>query len=146
MTNYNSNKAEAGVQPKVLPTGDLAVYAVYTFPSTSPPTLNTGDTISMMTIPMGATITGVTLDVDKLDTGGTPAIKLNVGDGTVPNRFINQTVVGQAGGYQAPNINGAIGNQYQANAPVLVTVQTGAAGAVQAGAAIRLVVNYSMDP
>ena len=145
MTTYTSNKAQAGVQPKMLPTGDLAVYAVYTFPNTSPPTLNTGDVVTMMTIPANATITGVTFDVDKLDTGGTPAIKLNVGDGTVGNRFINQTAAGQAGGYQVPNINGAIGNQYQANTPILVTVQTGAAGAVQAGAAIRLVVNYSMD-
>jgi hypothetical protein len=146
MTTYTSNKAQAGVQPKVLPTGDLAVYAIYTFPSASPPTLNTGDVITMMTIPTNATITGVTLDVDKLDTGGSPAIKLNVGDGTVANRFINQTTVGQAGGYQVPNINGAVGNQYQANTPILVTVQTGSAGAVQAGAAVRLVVNYSMDP
>lgn len=146
MTNYNSNKAQAGVQPKVLPTGDLAVYGVYTFPSTSSPTLNTGDTITMMTIPTGAIITGVTLDVDKLDTGATPAIKLNVGDAAVNNRFINQSTAGQAGGYQVPNINGAIGNQYQANTPVLITVQTGAAGAVQAGAAVRLVINYSMDP
>jgi hypothetical protein len=146
MTTYTSNKAQAGVQPKMLPTGDLAVYALYTFPGASPPTLATGDTVAMMTIPTGATITGVTFDVDKLDTGGTPAIKLNVGDATVANRFINQTTVGQSGGYQVPNINGAIGNQYQANTPILVTVQTGAAGAVQAGAAIRLVVNYSMDP
>jgi hypothetical protein len=146
MTNYNSNKAQPGVQPKQLPTGDMAVYAAYAFPSVSPPTLNTGDTITMMTVPTGATITGVTLDVDKLDTGGSPAIKLNVGDATVANRFISQTTAGQAGGYQVPNINGAIGNQYQANTPILVTVQTGAAGAVQAGAAIRLVVNYSMDP
>ncbi len=146
MTNYASNKAQAGVQPKALPTGDLAVYAVYTFPSTSPPTLAANDTITMMTVPAGATITGVTLDVDKLDSGGTPAIKLNVGDGSVANRFINQSTVGQAGGYQVPNINGAVGNLYQANTPILVTVQTGAAGAIQAGAAIRLVVNYSMDP
>ena len=146
MTNYNSNKAQPGVQPKQLPTGDMAVYATYAFPSVSPPTLNTGDTITMMTVPTGAVITGVTLDVDKLDTGGTPAIKLNVGDATVANRFINQSTAGQAGGYQVPNINGAVGNQYQANAPILVTVQTGAAGAVQAGAVIRLVLNYSMDP
>ncbi len=146
MTTYASNKAQAGVQPKSLPTGDLAVYAVYTFPSTSPPTLNAGDVITMMTVPSGATITGVTFDVDKLDTGGTPTIKLNVGDGSLVNRFINQTTVGQAGGYQVPNINGAIGNLYQANTPILVTVQTGAAGAVSAGASIRLVLNYSMDP
>lgn len=146
MTNYNSNKAQGGVQPKALPTGDLAVYGVYAFPGASPPTLNTGDTITMMTVPAGATITGVALDVDKLDTGDTPAIKLDVGDGSVANRFVNQSTVGQTGGYQVPNINGAIGNQYQADTPVLVTVQTGGAGAVQAGAAIRLVVNYSMDP
>ncbi len=146
MTNYNSTKAQAGVQPKALPTGAIAVYAVYTFPSASPPTLAANDTITMMTVPAGATITGVALDVDKLDTGGTPAIKLNVGDGSVPSRFISQTTAGQAGGYQVPNINGAVGNQYQTNTPILVTVQTGAAGAVQAGAAIRLIVNYSMDP
>jgi len=99
----------------------------------------------MMTVPPGATITGVTLDVDKLDTGGTPAVKLNVGDGAAANRFINQSTAGQAGGYQVPNINGGIGFQYQTNTPILVTVQAAAAGAVQAGAAVRLVVNYSMD-
>jgi len=143
--NYNSSKAQPGVQPKFLPAGDLAVYAAFTFPSSSPPTLGVGDTITMMTLPAGATVTGVTLDVDKLDTGGTPAIKLNVGDSGVTNRFVNQSAVAQAGGYQVPNINGGIGFQYQTNTPILVTVQTAAAGAVQAGAAVRLVVNYAMD-
>ncbi len=144
-TNYNSTKAQPGITPKFLPTGDLAVYAAFTFPSSSPPTLGAGDTITMMTVPAGATVTGVTLDVDKLDTGGTPAIKLNVGDGGSANRFINQSTAGQAGGYQVPNINGGIGFQYPANTPILVTVQTAAAGPVQANSAVRLVVNYSMD-
>jgi protein involved in polysaccharide export with SLBB domain len=145
-TNYNSNKAQAGVQPKFLPAGDLAVYGVYTFPAASPPTLGAGDTITMMSVPAGATVTGVTLDVDKLDTGGSPAIKLNVGDAVTANRFVNQSTAGQAGGYQVPNINGGIGFQYAATTPILVTVQTAAAGAVQAGAAVRLVLNYTMDP
>lgn len=144
MTVYNTTKA--GVTPKWLPdSGGCTVFATYTFGTSSLPTLTSGDTFVGPTIPAGVTVTEVLLDVDKLDGGGSPAIVLKVGDATTANRYINASTVGQAGGYQVPNINGATGYVPAANAPVIITVSTTANGAVPASANVRLLVSYSAD-
>ena len=146
MTVYLTNKAQPGVQPKYLPDGDNAILCTYAFGTTGLPTLAANDTFTLCTVPAGCYITGITLDVDKLDSGGTPTIKLNLGDAGNAARFILQSTVAQAGGYAIPNINGGMGYLYAANTPLILTVQTGAAGAVPASANVRVIVNYSADP
>jgi hypothetical protein len=141
MATYNATRMAPGIQPKFLPTGDLAVFSQ--FQTTAG--LATGDVINMMTVPAGAYITGVTFDCDKLDSNGSPTIVLNVGDGTNTQRFIKNSAIGQAGGFGIPNVPAVLGFQYQALTTILVQVGTGAATGV-VGAFIRLVLNYSMDP
>ncbi len=141
MTIYNATKMAAGVQPKFLPTGDIAVFSQFTTIAA----LAAGDVINMLQVPAGATITGVGLDVDKLDSSGTPAIVLNVGDAANNQRFVKNAAIGQAGGVAVPNQNGTLGFPYPAVSTILVQVGTGAATGV-VGANVRLVLNYSLDP
>ena len=150
MTTYLGSKmATAGIQPKFLPAGDLAVFSQYSVAAA----LAAGDTIEMMQIPgaaaeSGAFVTGVTLDVDKLDSGATPAILLGVGDTANAQRFIKTTNIGQAGGYAIPNQNGSLGFNYTQLATVTVTCETAAQTAITGtgGPYIRLLMNYSFDP
>ena len=144
MTVYNTTKA--GVTPKWLPdSGGCEVLATYTFPATGSPTLANGDTIVGPTVPAGTTVTSVLVDTDKLDGGGSPAIVFKVGDATTANRYINASTVGQAGGYQVPNINGGTGYVPATDTPVILTVSTTANGAVPANAKFRILVSYSAD-
>ena len=145
MTVYTA--AKYAQTPKwVADTGGCNVFAIYTFPASGLPTLTSGDTINMIQVPAGVTIIGVILDVDKLDGGGSPAIKLNVGDSGSATRYVSQSTVGQAGGYQVPNINGAIGYLTSSTTGIFITVQTTANGAVPANANVRLLVSYTADP
>jgi hypothetical protein len=146
MTAYLTNKAQPGVQPKFIHDGDVAVGCVYTFGASGNPTLAVGDTFQLCTIPAGCTITGMTFDIDKIDSSGSPTIKLNIGDGGNASRFLSQSTIGQVGGYSPPNINGGMLFTYVVNTPLFITVQTAAAGAVPANANIRVIVNYSADP
>ena len=144
MTVYNTTKA--GVTPKWLPdSGGCEVFATYTFPASSGPTLTSGDTIVGPTIPAGSTVTSVLVDTDKLDGGGSPAIVIKVGDAGVTNRYISASTVAQAGGYQVPNVNGGTGYTPTTDTPVILTVSTTANGAVPNSAKFRILVSYSAD-
>lgn len=57
------------------------------------------DVIQMVKIPKDATVLEVILACDDLDTGGSPAIVLDVGDGGDTDRFIDGATIGQTGGY-----------------------------------------------
>lgn len=138
MTTYLSNKAQPGVGPKFNHTGSIPVYATYAF--TSAPALN--DLVQMMTIPAGATIVSVILDSDKLDTS--TGMTLDVGDGTVANRYLAASNLPQAGGAAVANVAAAYGFQYTVNTPLYVKIHA-AATAFQAGS-VRLMVEYTMDP
>lgn len=140
MTTYLSNKAIPGVSPKFTASNSIPVYASYALASA--PSLN--DLIQMMTIPAGATICSVVLDSDKLDSNASPTITLDVGDGTVANRFLAASTVGQAGGAAVANVAAAYGYQYTANTPLYVKIHA-AAATFQAGT-VRLLVEYTMDP
>jgi hypothetical protein len=54
------------------------------------------DVIQMVKIPVGAIIQEVILSVDDLD--GATSLTLSVGDGDDPNRYIQASTIGQAGG------------------------------------------------
>lgn len=145
MANYNSAKAAA--TPKWLEdSGGCNVFSTYTFAASGTPTLHTNDTITMATIPAGVTVLQVLLDCDSLDSNGSPTIKLNVGDAGNTSRYISQTTIAQAGGYQVPNVNGGTGYSPTVNTPLLVTVQTGATGTVPASATCRVSISYTADP
>lgn len=140
MTTYLSNKAQPGIEPKYLAAGAIDVVATYTFASA--PSAN--DLVQLMTIPSGATITGVTLDSDKIDTNASGTLTFDVGDGTTAARFISASTVGQTGGVAYAGVAATVGYQYSANTALFLKVH--AAAATFASGTVRVCVEYSMDP
>ncbi len=143
MANYNSNKAGAGIIPKWLPdSSGVNVVATYTW--TTSVTLNTGDTVTLMTVPPGVAVVDMALDVDPLDQGG--AIVISIGDATVPTRYLNNSTIARTGGYVNSNTRGWLGTfTYSVNTPLILTVNTGGSGAVTAGNGLRVYIVYSTD-
>jgi hypothetical protein len=56
------------------------------------------DVIQMVKVHAGEEVVDIQLITDDLDTDGSPAILLDVGDGDNPDRYIDGATVGQGGG------------------------------------------------
>lgn len=88
-------------------------------------------------LPKGAEIVGIVLDSDDLDSGGSPAITLSIGDAGSAARLLAANTVAQAGGVVVTPSKGAIGYQYTAETLVQVKVvaaaATGQAGTLKYG-------------
>lgn len=91
-------------------------------------------------IPKGAVIIGASLKATDLDTDGTPAIVLAVGDSVDDDRLITAATVGQASGYT--NTLAAAGYAYQYTAETTVQVKVTTAPDVAAGGTITYGVTY----
>lgn len=89
------------------------------------------DVIDMFKVPAGARITGVTLKTSDLDTGGSPAIVLDVGDSGDTDRLIDGATVGQAGGTSSALVS-STGQFYQYTAETMISVLVQAAPATGA--------------
>lgn len=136
---YKSDKATNLAPPRAAIPGANLVAEVFLFPNV--PELN--DTIEMFTLPLGAVLTDMMLDADDLDTGGSPAILLQVGDGTTADKFLAANSVAQAGGVARMDKKGNIGVLLAADTKIVVKVSTGpATGAV---GTIRLTALYNMQ-
>lgn len=140
MTTLLSNKAQPGVEPKYLPSGAIDVVATYTF-ATAP---SAGDLVQLMKIPAGATITGVTLDSDKIDTNASATLKFDVGDGTTAQKFIAASTIGQTGGVAYAGVAGTVGTSYTSDTWLYAKVN--AAAATFASGTVRVCVEYTIDP
>lgn len=68
--------------------------AVYTLTAA----LALNDVIQMIPVAEGERVVDLQLISEDLDTNGTPAIVLDVGDGDDPDRYIDGTTIGQTGG------------------------------------------------
>ena len=102
------------------------------------------DVIQMVRIPQNATIISMTLSADDLDSNGSPAIVLDVGDGSDTDRFIDGSTIGQAGGVE-PAINNKAGHlhQYTSEDTIDVLVQVAPATGATSGT-IKLSVIYTL--
>ena len=102
--------------------------AVYTLTAA----LAAADIVQMLPVAPGERVIDLHLVVEDLDTGGSPAIVLDVGDGDDADRYIDGTTVGQTGGFAA-YASGvasdaaaiAINKLYTAADTIDVTVATG---------------------
>ena len=81
--------------------------------------------IEMIPVYAGETVVDVTLMSTDLDTNGSPAIDLNVGDAADVDRFITTSTVGQAGGVARLNDN--VGHVYTADDTLDINIETAAA-------------------
>lgn len=120
-TTYSST-AVASTVPARSPSsaGLTAVKATYALTGA----LVVNDVIQMVKVPLGAVIYGVVLSVPDLDSAGSPAVILAVGDGSDDDRFITGSTVGQAGGVAMLNAASGHGYTYTADDTVDVKVTT----------------------
>ncbi len=102
--------------------------------------VDAANTFELVRIPKGATVVDLMLITDDLE-GSTPALTLHVGDGDDPNRYIDATTVGQAGGVARAAAATAFPRTYTAEDTIDVTIGT-VAGANPQGGTITLVVLY----
>lgn len=124
MATFQTSLVEDGIRAGVGGgSQEIVVFASYTFAAA--PAVN--DVVEMVPVPAGATITGITVGATDLDTNGSPAIVLDVGDGSDVDRFIDGATVGQAGGSSSAFAVNGFGYTYSANDTIDVLVATGPA-------------------
>lgn len=144
-STFQSDAVDAGIPPRDdTGVGVVSKTAHYTVAAA----LVVNDVIQMVTVPANATILEIILAATDLDTDGTPAIVLDVGDGDDTDRFIDGSTIGQGGGVDRLGTGvvggvAAVGYTYAAEDTIDVKV----AVAPDAGATgtIDLTVLYTMD-
>lgn len=105
-------------------------------------TITTADTGTIVNLPVGAVVLGATLESDDLDTGGSPAITLNVGDAGDADRYFAASTVAQAGtASSAPAVTG-IFYTVTGTSDTAVTVTVANNAATSAAGSVRLAVTY----
>ena len=135
-----ASKVGSGVQPRA--NIELTeVHATYSLSAA----LVVNDVIQMVKIPAGATVISVTLAAADLDSSGTPAIVLTVGDGDDTDRFITTAVgtIAQAGGVCRLDNPVGLNHKYTADDTIDVKVTT-APGTGATSGDIDLSVIYTM--
>lgn len=103
------------------------------------------DVIEMLRVPAGARITRVTLKASDLDTGGSPAIVLDVGDTGDTDRLIDGATIGQAGGTSTSLVS-STGQFYKYTTETVISVLVQAAPATGATTGtVELAVSYVLQ-
>jgi hypothetical protein len=92
--------------------------------------LATGNTVALVRVPKGFTITGLRADLPAMDSNGTPTLALTIGDAGTAARLVASSTTGRAGGQITGLVAGAMGFRYTADTDILMTFATGSATAV----------------
>lgn len=107
--------------------------------------LANGDVILGPVVPAGVFISGVSVDVQSLDSNGTPTITFECGTSTTPGQFIaSGNTTAQAGGIAGANVPGTLGTTFSTPTAIQVTI-THAAATAKAGNMI-IKVDYTATP
>lgn len=139
MATYKTTRVSTP-QPIRAGQGVIQVSATYTVATA----LALNDIIEMVNVPNGARILEVILVADDLDTGGSPTIALEAGDGGDTDRFIKASNIGQAGGVARMDNPAGGGYKYTANDTIDIKVSTGpATGATSVN--VTLTAFYTLD-
>jgi hypothetical protein len=142
MATVLGTKAAATVQRR-FHIYETIVVSTFSVPATGDGTA-ANDIIEMVKVPINATITDVLLASTDVDTGGSPAHVMSVGDGGDVDRFILDSTIGQAGG--VARLNNQVGAGYKYTADDTVDIKVVTASATKATGTFTMVVRYAMDP
>lgn len=141
MATYTTTKTSStSVVPSRAGVAETHAWETYTVPTG----LVLNDIIQMVKIPAGATVLDVKLSSTATDTGSVPALRLEVGDGDDPNRYITASDIGVAGGIAV--LNAQAGHCYAYAAEDTIDIKVSTAAHVQAAGTFRLDVVYTMEP
>lgn len=104
-------------------------------------TITTADSATILNLPVGAVVIGAVLEADDLDTGGSPAITLNLGDAGSASRYFAASTVAQTGA--AASATAATGLLWQVTAGnTAVVVAVAANAATSAAGSVRAAIMY----
>ena len=118
MATLTSGAVSGNSSFKPFPQGNLGVrQASYTVTAA----LAGADIVQMVDVFAGETVVGVMLTTTDLDTGGSPAIVLDVGYGGAAAALIDGSTIGQAGGTASSFAIGNATHGSTATAPVAFT-------------------------
>ena len=135
MATFTSDMVSGNQSFKPFPSGNVGVRKGKITISAAP---NAADVYQMVDVFAGETVYGVMLTAPDLDTGGSPAIVLDVGYGGAANSMIDGSTIGQAGGTASSLAIGNATHGSTATAPVAftadVTIDVTVATAPQTGA------------
>lgn len=104
--------------------------------------LTLGALFGNIRVPKGAEIAFVQLDATDLDTGGSPAITLEIGDAGDTDRLLAANSVGQSGAVPVGPSIAKTGFGYRYADETLVQVRVAVAPATAAGGTIKYAVHY----
>ena len=138
MATFTATNAGTGVQPHA---GIGACMAWSSYSLTAALALN--DVIQMIKVPLGAVILDGWLACTDLDTGGSPTIVLDVGDGDDTDRFIDGATIGQTAGHARFADQSSLLYEYTAADTIDVLVQAAPATGASSGT-IKMAVCYTM--
>lgn len=141
-TTFTSSQAASTVNPRTCENGICAECGSYEITAA----LVINDVIQMVRVPAGAYIQDIQLQTDDLDTAG-PAIVLDVGDGSVTDRFIDACLSAQVAANDVTcriNQMDGLNYNYAAEDTLDVLVATAPTTGATSGT-IVLCVQYSMN-
>lgn len=146
MATYNASKQAAGIEPKYLQAGLIAVSSVFALTAA----FGLADLVNMVTVPSGATIIDTILSSDTaLDTNATSTISYDVGDSNAAQRYVAAKAQGNDLPLAPYHMDQAPGHQYKTGTnagDTTLVVKIHAAPATGAATGnLRLTVLYSMD-
>jgi hypothetical protein len=99
--------------------------------------LVTANTVTLFRVPKGFTVTGFRVDATDMDSNGSPAVTLSIGDAGSAGRFVAASTIAQAGGTVTGNIattgstlSPGMFYKFTADTDILATFPAGSATAV----------------
>jgi len=98
----------------------------------------TNNTIGAFMVPAGFVVTGIIAVASDLDSGGSPALALSVGDSGSATRYLSSSNIGQAGASTTTLASTGLLFKNTVDTEILVTVSTQSATAVAGTLDLRL--------
>lgn len=105
---------------------------------------NANDEVGLFYLPKGAVIVSATIAGTDMDTGGSPALAIDVGDASDEDRIFAASTVGQAGTLSTAMARTAFLYKYTSDTLIKAFIQTAAATA--AAGTLYVTVTYFVDP
>jgi hypothetical protein len=104
---------------------------------------NANDEVELFWVPKGAVFVSATLSATDMDTNGTPALAIDVGDDSDEDRIFAASTVGQAGTVSLTFARTAHAYKWTAATKIKAYIQTAAATA--AAGTLTFTLNYFVD-
>ncbi len=105
---------------------------------------NANDEVGLFYLPKGAVVTGITAMSTDIDTNGSPAVVIDIGDDSDEDRLLAASTIGQAGTLSSAIATTGFLYKYAADTLIKAYVKT-AAGTAAAGT-LSVTVTYFVDP